>query len=45
VDSFFFHYGSVEDEDDISVSNFIGLTSWRLGFSDDDIKVEMMSPS
>jgi hypothetical protein len=45
VDSFFSHYGSVEDEDDISVSNFIGLTTWRLGFSDGDIKAEMMSPS
>jgi hypothetical protein len=41
----FLHGGSVEDEGDISVNNFIGLTTWRLGFPDDDIKTEMMSPS
>ena len=41
----FLHGGSVEDEGDISVNNFIGLTTWRLGFPDGDIKAEMMSPS
>ena len=41
----FLHGGFVEDEGDISVNNFIGLTTWRLGFSDGDIKAEMMSPS
>jgi hypothetical protein len=41
----FLHGGSVEDEGDISVSNFIGLTTWRLSFLDGDIKVEMKSPS
>jgi len=39
----FLHGDSVEDEGDISVNNFIGLTTWRLGFLDDDIKAEMMS--
>jgi len=37
--------GSVEDEGDISVSNFNGLTTWRLGFLDGDIKAEMVSSS
>ena len=41
----FLHGDSVKDEGDISVNNFIGLTTWRLGFSDGDIKAEMMSPS
>ena len=41
----FLHGGSVEDEGDISVNNFIGLTTWRLGSPDGDIKAEMMSPS
>jgi hypothetical protein len=41
----FLHGGSVEDEGGISVSNFIGLTTWRLGFPDGDIKAEMVLPS
>jgi hypothetical protein len=40
----FLHGGSVEDEGDNGVSNIIGLTTWRLGFPDGDIKAEMMSP-
>jgi hypothetical protein len=44
VDSFSPHDGSVEDEDDNGVSNFLSLTIWNLGFSGGDIKVEMMSP-
>jgi hypothetical protein len=28
----FLHGSFVEDEGDISVSNFIGLTTWRLAF-------------
>jgi hypothetical protein len=40
------HGGSVEDEDDnIGVSIFIDMTTWRLWFPDDGIKAEMMSPS
>jgi hypothetical protein len=40
------HGGSVEDEgDNIGVSIFIDMTTWRLWFPDDGIKVEMMSPS
>jgi hypothetical protein len=40
------HGGSVEDEgDNFSVSIFINMTTWRLLFSDGDIKAEMMSPS
>ena len=39
----FLHGGFVEDEGDNSVSNFLGLITWRLGFPDGDIKVEMMS--
>jgi hypothetical protein len=39
------HGGSVEDEDDnVGVSIFIDMTTWRLLFSDDGIKTEMMSP-
>jgi hypothetical protein len=34
----------VEDEGNNDVSNFLGLTTWRLAFPDGDIKVEMMSP-
>jgi hypothetical protein len=36
--------GSMEDEGDNGVSNFLGSTTWRLGFPDGDIKMEMMSP-
>jgi len=39
------HGGSVEDEGDTDVNNFIDLTSWRFGFLGGDIKVEMMPPS
>jgi hypothetical protein len=35
---------SVEDEGDNGISNFLGMTTWRLVFSNVDIKVEMMSP-
>jgi hypothetical protein len=35
----------VEDEGDNVVNSFLGLTTWRLGFPDSDIKAEMMSPS
>jgi hypothetical protein len=39
------HRGSVEDKgDNIGVSIFIDMTTWRLLFPDDDIKTEMMSP-
>ena len=41
----FLRGGFVEDEGDNSVSSFIGLPTWRLGFPDGDIKAEMMSPS
>ena len=41
----FLHGDSVEDEGDISVNNFIGLTTWRLGFPNGDIKTKMMSSS
>jgi hypothetical protein len=44
VDFFFLYGGSVEDEGDIGVSNFLGITIWRLDFSNGDIKAEMMSP-
>ena len=41
----FLNGGSVEDEDDnYGVSNFIGMTTWRLLFPDGDIKAEMMLP-
>jgi hypothetical protein len=37
--------GSVEDEgDNYGVSILLGMTTWRLGFLDGDIKAEMMSP-
>ena len=39
------HGGSVEDEGDTDISNFINLTTWRFGFPGGDIKVEMMPPS
>ena len=39
------HGGSIEDEGDTDVNKFIDLTTWRLGFSGGDIKVEMMPPS
>ena len=39
------HGGSVEDEGDTDVNNFIDLTTWRFGFPGGDIKVEMMPPS
>jgi hypothetical protein len=39
------HGGSVEDEDDnVGVSIFIDMTTWRLLFLDGGIKTEMMSP-
>ena len=34
----------MKDEGDNGVSNFLDLTTWRLDFSDGDIKAEMMSP-
>jgi hypothetical protein len=41
----FFHGFSIEDEgDNIGVSIFIDMTTWRLLFPDGDIKAEMMSP-
>jgi len=41
----FLHGGSVEDEgDNYGVSNFTGMTTWRLFFSDSDIKAEVTSP-
>jgi hypothetical protein len=41
----FLHDGSVEDEDDnYGFSNFLGITTWRLSFSNNDIKMEMMLP-
>jgi hypothetical protein len=41
----FLHGGSVEDEgDNVGVSIFIDMTTWRLLFSDGGIKAEMMSP-
>ena len=39
------HGGSVEDDGDTDVNNFIDLTTWRFGFPGGDIKVEMMPPS
>jgi len=39
------HGGSVEDEGDTDVNNFIDLTTWRFDFPGGDIKVEMMPPS
>jgi hypothetical protein len=37
--------GSIEDEgDNIGVSIFINMTTWRLLFLDGNIKAEMMSP-
>ena len=39
------HGGSVEDEGDTDVSNFIDLMTFRLGFLGGDIKAEMMPPS
>ena len=39
------HDGSVEDEGDTDVNNFINLTTWRFSFLGGDIKVEMMPPS
>jgi hypothetical protein len=37
------HGGFVEDEgDNIGVSIFIDMTTWRLWFPDDGIKAEMM---
>jgi hypothetical protein len=41
----FLHDGSIEDEGDNGVSNFLSLITWRLGFPNSDIKTEMMSPS
>jgi hypothetical protein len=39
------HGGSVEDEgDNISISIFIDMTTWRLLFPNGGIKAEMMSP-
>jgi hypothetical protein len=41
----FLHGFSIEDEgDNVSVSIFIDMTTWRLLFPDGDIKAEMMSP-
>jgi hypothetical protein len=41
----FLHDGSVEDEsDNVGVSIFIDITTWRLLFSDGGIKAEMISP-
>ena len=41
----FLHGGSVEDDgDNYDVNILIGLTTWRLLFSDGDIKAEMVSP-
>ena len=41
----FFHGGSVENEgDNYGVNNFLVMTTWRLFFSNGDIKVEIMSP-
>jgi hypothetical protein len=40
------HGGSVEDEgDNVGVSIFIDMTTWRLLFPDGGIKAGMMSPS
>jgi hypothetical protein len=40
----FLHGSSIEDEgDNYGVSNFIGMTIWRLFFPDSAIKAEMMS--
>ena len=39
------HSKSVEGEGNTDVSNFIDLTTWRLGFLGGDIKAEMMPPS
>jgi hypothetical protein len=41
----FLHSNSVEDAgNNYGVSILTGLTTWRLLFSDDDIKAEMVSP-
>ena len=40
----FLHDGFIEDEGDNGISKFLDLTTWRLDFSDGDIKAEMMSP-
>jgi hypothetical protein len=41
----FLHGSSVEDEgDNVGVSIFIDMTTWRLLFPDGSIKAEMMSP-
>ena len=42
----FLHDGFIEDEgDNYTVSNFTGMTIWRLLFPDVDIEAEMVSPS
>ena len=41
----FLHSDSVEDEgDNYGVNNFLGMTTWILRFSNDNINVEMMLP-
>jgi hypothetical protein len=41
----FLHGSSVEDEDDnVGVSIFIDMTTWRLLLPDGGIKAKMMSP-
>jgi len=42
----FIHYSySIKYEgNNYGVSNFMGLTAWRLFFTNDNIKAEMMSP-
>ena len=41
----FLHGDSDEDEgDNYGVSNFLGMTTWRIRFPDGDIKAEMMLP-
>jgi hypothetical protein len=40
----FLYGGSIEDEGDNGVSNFLSLITRRLGFLDGDIKAETMSP-
>ena len=37
------HDGSDEDEGDINVNNFLGMTTWRFVFPGSDIEAEMMS--
>jgi hypothetical protein len=40
-----FHGGSIEDDgDNYGVNILIGMTTWKLLFSDGDIKAEMVSP-